>query len=82
MKHILCRLSAALQEIQDGIRTFNGLQSGTTIPHYFMEETTALCNSTGALQGRFSLAVQNIGLSPLPFLLESTSHCLTLLHMK
>lgn len=74
MRHLLCRLLGALQEIQDGMIVFNGLQPNTPIPASFMEESRALSASTSILQDRFSVVIQDIGLSSLPFVLESTYH--------
>jgi hypothetical protein len=73
MHHLLHRLSGILQETQDSMKVFNGLQPKTTILPSFIEEADALCASTRVLQNHISIVVQKVELSSLPFLLESMS---------
>lgn len=70
IQHTLCRLSNALEEVQNGVRIFNDLKPKSTIPESFIERIGKHHHSTNTLQERVDGALQNMKLTSVPVLLD------------
>ncbi|KAJ6531011.1 hypothetical protein B0H10DRAFT_2171534 [Mycena sp. CBHHK59/15] len=67
---ILCKLTNALKETNQGLETFNALQPNPRIPDLFLEQVRALEHSTDALRVQLSVICGHVDSSTLPILLE------------
>ncbi|KAF5382460.1 hypothetical protein D9615_002742 [Tricholomella constricta] len=81
--NVLCRLSNAIQEILDGIQTYNSLQPPVKVPDSLIQEVVIMRESTNLLQSRVAALTVNLKLTSLPILtenehetlLEAFKHC-------
>ncbi|GLB38607.1 putative P-loop containing nucleoside triphosphate hydrolase protein [Lyophyllum shimeji] len=67
---VLCRLVKSLQEILDGMQTYNALEPEIPVSDPLMQEVRGVCQATVEQQGRLKAVVENVKLASPPMLLE------------